>query len=83
MKMELNLESEDAFTSALSCAISKQCFSYIMYLSKQVEAMRELFHCNDVFLWLTTEYGKSVCYQAMPFLLDVKLELQPCHLVFV
>ena len=62
--MELNLESKDIFTSALSYAISKLCFCK-HFRPKQVEAMRELYHHNDVFLWLPTGYGKSVCYQAL------------------
>ena len=69
--MELNRENEDTFTSALFYAISKQCFCK-QFRSKQVEAVRELYHHNYVFLCLPTGYGKSVCYQALPFLFDVK-----------
>ena len=36
--------------------------------------MRELHHHNAVLLWLSTGHGKSVCYQVLPFLFDVKLK---------
>ena len=68
--MELNRENEDTFTSALLYAISKLCFCK-QFRPKQVEAVRELYHHNDEFLWLSTGHCKSV---ALPFLFDVKHE---------
>ena len=71
--MEVSQGSDHTFTSALIYAKSRLCFCR-EFKAKQVEGMRELFYGNDVFLWLPTGYGKSVCYQALPFLFDVKLE---------
>ena len=39
---------------------------------KQREALKYLFEGNDVFVWFPTGYGKSICYQLLPFLLDMK-----------
>jgi len=61
------------FTSSLSYAIS--CLKFSGNLKeKQIEAMKALYEGKDVFLWLPTGYGKSICYQALPFLYDYKLK---------
>ncbi len=43
--------------------------------SKQLEAMEALYNEKDVFLMLPTGYGKSICYECLPFLYDYKLHL--------
>ena len=34
--------------------------------------MEAIYDGRDVFMWLPTGYGKSLCYQALPFLMDSK-----------
>jgi len=38
-----------------------------------VEAVKLLSEGKDVFVWFPTGYGKSICYQLLPFVFDVKL----------
>ena len=38
-----------------------------------MEALKTLYDGMDVFLWLPTGYGKSICFQTVPFLFDHKL----------
>ena len=40
---------------------------------QQVEAVKLLSEGKDVFVWFPTGYGKSICYQLLPFVFDVKL----------
>ena len=40
---------------------------------QQVEAVKLLSEGKDVCVWFPTGYGKSICYQLLPFVFDVKL----------
>lgn len=64
----------DSFSASLAYALSCLKCSDLKLKEKQVEAMKALYEGNDVFLWLPTGYGKSICYQALPFLFDYKLK---------
>ena len=37
-----------------------------------MEAVELLSEGKDVFVWFPTGYGKSICYQLLPFVFDVK-----------
>ena len=41
---------------------------------KQEEVLTNLYDGRDVFAWFPTGYGKSLCYQLLPFLLDFNLK---------
>lgn len=41
--------------------------------------MKASYEGTDVFLWLPTGYGKSICYQALPFFFDYKLKRVSLH----
>jgi len=38
-----------------------------------VEAVKLLSEGKDIYMWFLTGYGKSICYQLLPFVFDVKL----------
>lgn len=40
---------------------------------EQSRALELVFQGKDVFIWFPTGFGKSVCYQAVPFMFDFKL----------
>lgn len=60
------------FSSALSYALSCVGKKALVLKEKQVETLRHLYDGSDVFLWVPTGYGKSLCYQALPYLFDAK-----------
>ena len=64
----------DEFNSGLSYALSCLKFGDLKLKDKQREAIKAVYDGKDVFLWLPTGYGKSICYQALPFLFDFKLK---------
>ena len=39
---------------------------------QQVDAVRHVYIGKEVFLWLPTGFGKSVCYELLPFVMDYK-----------
>jgi len=58
-----------ALAYALSC-VKQGGFSL---KDQQVEAVKLLSEGKDVFVWFPTSYGKSICYQLLPFVFDIKL----------
>ena len=53
-------------------ALLKLQMSKVSLKVEQRAAMKAIYDGRDVFVWLPTGYGKSVCYQALPFLMDFK-----------
>ena len=58
------------------------CFSYaliclrkenLVLKHEQSEALEFVFRGKDVFVWFPTGFGKSICYQALPYMFDHKL----------
>ena len=43
-----------------------------MLRQKQLEVLQNVYEGRDVVVWFPTGYGKSVCYQLLPYMLDVK-----------
>ena len=56
------------FTDALSYDLSCVGLSSIALKQEQLTAIRYLYQRKDVFLWLPTGLGKSVCYEVLLFL---------------
>jgi len=38
--------------------------------AEQRSAMEAIYNRQDVFVWLPTGYGNSLCYQVLPFIMD-------------
>lgn len=58
-----------AFNQSLLYAFSKVGNPEIM-LKDQMTAIRHIYNGKNVFVWLLTRYGKSICYEVLPFLSD-------------
>ena len=41
---------------------------------EQKQAIQAVYKGKDVFMWLPTGYGKSVCFECLPFVYDMKLD---------
>ena len=61
------------FDSALVYALSCVGEPGFVLKVKQLEALKCLYAGSDAFLWVPTGYSKSICFQTVPFLFDVKL----------
>ena len=62
---------------ALKVLGSVLCFSSARYSPAVTKEQKQAIHAicsgSDVFVWLPTEFGKSVCFQTLPFVFDFKL----------
>ena len=61
---------DEVVTYALR-AVGKEC---IVLKTEQLEAIRHIYDGKDVFLWLPTGFGKSICYETLLFVFDYKLQ---------
>ena len=64
---------ESAFASGVFYALSHLKMDKMKLKPKQVEAIRLVYERKDAFVWLPTGYGKSICFQILPYLFDFKL----------
>ena len=75
-----------AFSESHSHALSSLQMSLLSVKPEQRSSMEAIYDGYDVFVWLPTGYGKSLCHQALPFLLDFKrgfANTEKCRAVFV
>ena len=64
--------SEKAFADSILYGLSRIGKPGLTLKPQQLEAVRNIYEGKDVFLWLPTGFGKSVCYEVLPFVLDHK-----------
>ena len=61
------------FDLAVEYALSQLGQGGITLRQSQKEAIKAVYEGRDASVWLPTGYGKSLCYQCLPYLLDYKL----------
>ena len=64
--------SSQNFDDGVCYALSKLGLSDLKLKNEQKEAIYEVYGGKDVFVCLPTGFGKSVCFQILPFLFDHK-----------
>ena len=73
-KLALAMASSSSdFDRALAYALSCVKQEVLSLKDQQVEAVKLLSEGKDIFVWFLTGYGKSICYQLLPFIFDIKL----------
>ena len=60
------------FSDAVSYALKQLQMSRVSLKPEQRSSMEAIYDGHNVFMWLPTGYGKSLCFQALPFLMDFK-----------
>ena len=58
---------------SISYALEKVGCSIVALKNEQMACIKYIYQRNDVFLWLPTGFGKSLCYEVLPFVFDDKL----------
>ena len=63
------------FIESVQYALSQLNMSHLKLKEEQEKVVRAIFEGKDVFVLLPTSFGKSVCFQVLPFVFDYKLGL--------
>ena len=66
---------QDEFSKSLSYALSALGVPSLSPKEEQKLVIRAAYDGKDVFVWLPTGFGKSLCFQALPFVFDCKRSL--------
>ena len=64
--------ADSTFASALAFSLEKLGLSSVSLKEEQRAAIKAVYEGTDVFVCLPTGYGKSLCYQTLPFVMDYK-----------
>ena len=70
LEMAARSRSVREFDDALAYSLRSLSCSNLSLKTEQREILLNLFAKRNVFAWLPTGYGKSICYQVLPFLLS-------------
>ncbi len=74
------METEQlTFSSAVQHAKTSIGWDDLLLMSEQVEVLKTLYQSKNYFMWFPTGYGKSLCYQLLPFLFDHKCSRIGAH----
>ena len=60
------------FTDSVCYTLSQLRISHLKLKGQQQQAIHAVYCGKDVFVFLPTGFGKSICYQVFPFLFDHK-----------
>ena len=60
------------FSDCVSHALYTLKMPHLSLKKEQISSMEAIYNRRDVFMWLPTGYGKSICYQALPFIMNYK-----------
>ena len=71
--MQEAMASQRDFEAALSYALKCIGKEGLKLKAEQKEVVREVYDGNDVFIWLPTGFGKSLCFECLPFMFNMKL----------
>ena len=77
-----DLRRSMSFEDCVSNALHRLGMSHISLKKEQRASIEAIYTGRNVFMWLPTGYGKSICYQALPFIMDCKRDVL-CSLVIV
>ena len=69
------MSDSDRFDAAISFSLEKLGLPNLTLEKEQRLAVKAVYDGNDTFVCLPTGYGKSLCYQSLPFIMDHKLSL--------
>ena len=61
------------FDIGLSYALKRLSTPNMTLKAEQVASISAVCNGKDVFMWLPTGFGKSVCYEVLPFVMDCEL----------
>ncbi len=64
-----------SFSDAISYALDNLGSANLSLKEEQLQSTQAAYQGKSVFVWLPTGFGKSICYQALLFVLDHKLGL--------
>ena len=68
---------------SISYALKKVGYSSVTLEDEQMVCIKYMYEQNDVFLWLPTGFGKSLCYEVLPFMFDDKLDRKDSIVIVV
>lgn len=77
--LEMSDVSGERFAAALAFSLEKLGISHVSLKEEQRLAVKAIYDGKDVFVWLPTGFGKSLCYQTLPFVMDYKLGCKDNH----
>ncbi len=72
-----------SFSTAVKHALVSVGQEDLILKPKQIEVLEAVYDSSDCFVWFPTGYGKSICYQLLPFLFDIKLGTQGCVVIVI